>query len=181
MRRRFPLLAMLPQGVAGWIQWSLRLLLGGAFLTAGLLKMADPIRFARDVENYRLLPHALLHAVAILLPAVEVLTGGLVLLGLWLRASATILVGLTGLFLLVICSALIRGLNIECGCFGTVGGRHVGWVNLAVDGGLFILAVLLTRTTGGREWPAISFDEIDPLEVEPTRKMPGGDGAQRVR
>ncbi len=135
---------------AVWIQWFLRLVLGGAFLTAGLLKLADPIRFAHDVGNYRLLPHALTHAVAIVLPAVEVLTGGLVLFGVWLRASTAILVGLTSLFLLVISSALVRGLNIECGCFGTIGGRHVGWVNLSIDFGLFITALLLARISGER-------------------------------
>jgi hypothetical protein len=36
-------------------------------------------------------------------------------------------------------------LNIECGCFGTVGGQHVGLVNLAIDATLFFLAALLAR------------------------------------
>jgi hypothetical protein len=33
-------------------------------------------------------------------------------------------------------------LNIERGCFGTIGGQHVGLVNLAIDSTLFFLAAL---------------------------------------
>jgi hypothetical protein len=40
--------------------------------------------------------------------------------GIWLRAVAPVIV-----------SALARGLSIECGCFGTIGGKHIGLVNLA--------------------------------------------------
>ena len=126
-------------------QWILRLLVGGAFVLAGALKIADPAKFAVDVGHYRLVPHELLNLVAILLPWIEVTAGLFVLAGIWLRAAALVIAGMTVVFLAVIVSALARGLNIECGCFGTIGGKHIGLVNLAIDAALLVLAVLLIR------------------------------------
>ncbi len=125
------------------INWLLRLAVGGAFLLAGALKIADPAKFAVDVGNYRLLPHELNNLVAILIPWIEVVAGVFVLAGIWLRAAALVITSLTVMFFFVILSALARGLNMDCGCFGTVGGQHVGLVNLAIDSTLFFLAANL--------------------------------------
>ena len=129
------------------INWLLRLAVGGSFVLAGALKIADPAKFAVDVGNYRLVAHELNNLVAILLPWIEVVAGLFVLAGIWLRAAAIVITSLTVIFLFVILSALARGLNMDCGCFGTVGGQHVGLVNLAIDSTLFFLAVnLVTRS-----------------------------------
>jgi len=115
---------------------------------AGALKVADPARFAGDVGNYRILPHALVNLTAILLPAIEVVAGLFVLAGVWLRAAALVVTSLTGLFFLLITSALVRGLNIECGCFGTLGGRHAGIASLGIDSALLLFAALLAVRAG---------------------------------
>jgi uncharacterized membrane protein YphA (DoxX/SURF4 family) len=133
-----------------WVDVTLRVLLGGAFVLAGLLKIMDPARFAVDVGNYRLAPHALVNLVAIIIPWIEVVAGLSVLAGIWLRAAALVITSLTVMFFFVIASALARGLNIECGCFGTVGGRHVGLVNLAIDTFLFSLGLVLIWRSGDR-------------------------------
>jgi uncharacterized membrane protein YphA (DoxX/SURF4 family) len=128
----------------------LRLAVGGTFVLAGALKIADPAKFALDVGHYRVAPHALNNLVAILVPWIEVTAGSLVLLGIWLRAAALVIAAMTVMFSLVIISALARGLNIECGCFGTVGGRHAGLVSLAIDATLFSLAAALVRRSKDR-------------------------------
>jgi len=132
--------------------WILRLVVGGAFVIAGALKIAGPAKFAVDVSNYRLVPHELINLVAILVPWIEVTAGAFVLAGIWLRTAALVITSLTVMFFAVIVSALARGLNIECGCFGTVGGKHVGLVNLAIDSTLFFLAALLARRS--KDYPA---------------------------
>ena len=137
----------LPKLTATGVNAILCLLVGGAFVLAGALKIADPAKFAQDVGHYRLLPPALINLVAILLPWLEVVAGSFLLLGLWVRAAALVITSLTVMFLFVIGSALVRGLNIECGCFGTIGGRHIGVVNLVIDATLFFLAALLMRRT----------------------------------
>jgi uncharacterized membrane protein YphA (DoxX/SURF4 family) len=107
--------------------------------------VVDPAKFAQDVSHYRLLPHDLINLVAILLPWIEVTAGFLVVAGIRLRAAAQVIISLTIMFLIVIVSALARGLNIECGCFGTIGGKHVGLVNLAIDFTLLVFAVTLAQ------------------------------------
>ena len=123
----------------------LRLLVGGAFVVAGALKVADPAKFALDVSNYRLVPYELINLVAILLPWIEITSGLFVLAGIWLRAAALVITSLTVVFLVLIVSALARGLNIECGCFETVGGKHIGLVNLVIDSALLVLSALLVK------------------------------------
>jgi uncharacterized membrane protein YphA (DoxX/SURF4 family) len=154
------------------LDWILRLVVGGAFVFAGALKIADPAKFAVDVSHYRLVPHALIHLVAILVPWIEVTAGMFVLTGIWLRAAALVITSLTLMFFAIIVSALARGLSIECGCFGTIGGQHVGLVNLAIDGTLFFLAALLAGRAGAR--PAGNHfreagvqNSASPLEASP--------------
>lgn len=149
---------------ARWLNWILRLLVGGAFVFAGVMKIADPAKFVLDVENYRLVPHVLVNLVAILVPWTEVVTGFFVLVGIWQRAAALIITGLTTMFAVVIGSALTRGLNIECGCFGTVGGKHIGLVNLAIDATLSGLATLLVWSTGAPRDPA-GIPESGPAQL----------------
>jgi uncharacterized membrane protein YphA (DoxX/SURF4 family) len=148
----------------GLINGTLRLLVGGAFVFAGVLKIIAPAKFAVDVGNYRLLPHEMLHLVAILLPWIEVVAGLFVLVGFWLRAATLVIMAMTSTFFVVIISALARGLNIECGCFGTVGGRHVGLVNLGIDSALLVLSLVLFVRAGMR--PSVGLAE--PMaETEP--------------
>lgn len=126
----------------------LRLSVGGAFVFAGALKVAGPAAFVTAVENYHLVPRVLVHLVAVLLPWIEIVAGAAVLTGIWLRAAASLLSAMTLMFAVVIVSALVRGLDISCGCFGTVGGKHVGLVNLAIDGTLACLAIALAVRAG---------------------------------
>ena len=149
-------------------KWALRLIVGGAFILAALLKIAGPEKFATDVSNYRLLPHGAINAVAIFLPWLELVAGLFVLTGVWLRAAALLIVSITLGFMVVIVSALTRGLNIECGCFGTLGGAYVGWVNLGIDAGLCSLAACLARQSP-TEGPAHVDALADDLPDHPER------------
>lgn len=160
------------------INWILRFIVGGAFVFAGALKVADPAKFALDVGHYRLLPHELINLVAILLPWVEIVAGLFVLSGIWLREAALVITSLTVMFAVAIVSALARGLNIECGCFGTIGGRHVGLANLAIDATLFFLAALLFLRSKD---PSVSHifreagsqNSAPPLEASPKASSTG--------
>jgi uncharacterized membrane protein YphA (DoxX/SURF4 family) len=117
-----------------------RWVLGGVFLVAAAPKILNPDKFAIDISNYRLLPYAWIHLLAITLPWIELVAGGLLVLGAWVRASSWIITGMMVVFVGVIASALARGLNIECGCFGTVLGRQIGLTSLAADVVLLAMA-----------------------------------------
>lgn len=157
----------------------LRLLVGGAFVIAGALKIADPAKFALDVSNYRLVPHELINLVAILVPWIEITAGSLVLAGIWLRPAALVIASLTVMFFAVIVSALARGLNIECGCFGTIGGKHIGLVNLAIDSTLLFLAALLARRSQGCPANEIFRVAGAPNSAPPTEASPKASATER--
>jgi uncharacterized membrane protein YphA (DoxX/SURF4 family) len=122
----------------------IRLILAAVFIVAGSVKIADPQGFATNIDNYRILPYPLVTVTAIVLPWLEVLLGVALLVGIWIRGASLWVVILNAIFLVAISSALIRGLDIECGCFSTGGeGTRIGIQKLLEDvvllaGGLWL-------------------------------------------
>ncbi|PLY07720.1 MAG: DoxX family protein [Desulfuromonas sp.] len=100
-----------------WVYHACRLLLGGAFLYAGVVKAQDVQTFAGGVAAYQLLPFNLNYLVAAALPWMEILAGGLLVVNRHVRAAALVATALTGLFIAVLASVIARGLEIDCGCF----------------------------------------------------------------
>jgi putative oxidoreductase len=123
-----------------------RLSLGLVFLVAGALKLHDPAAFAQDIVNYQLFP-SLAPVLAVVLPGVEVVVG-LALLALsspWRRSAALMAAALMVVFTFSAGSALARGLDVSCGCFGGNSGV-IGWTTIARDVALLAAAALvLTR------------------------------------
>ena len=105
----------------------LRLGLGGLLIVAGALKLRAPVAFATELANYQLLP-ALAPYVAALLPVVELVVGGALVVAprAWRRAAALGALALLAAFTVAVGSAFFRGINIDCGCFGTGGGPITG-------------------------------------------------------
>ena len=127
-----------------------RLAVGGIFIYASLDKLAHPQAFAEVIHHYRLTPFPLLHPSAHLLPVLELVVGSALVLGLGRRGAALIAGVLTVIFMAAITSALIRNLDISCGCFNTDGGHAVGLDLLLRDGILLLLCLppLLVREPG---------------------------------
>lgn len=124
-----------------------RLLLGGLFLYAGLVKAADMTAFARDVANYQVLPYRWNYLVAATLPYVEFLAGLLLVANRRVRPAALVTGGLTAVFMLVLVSVVARGLDIDCGCFRS--GGHTSAVQaLWRDTGLLLLSIVTYRLRG---------------------------------
>jgi len=97
----------------------LRVALGAVFILASLDKIGNPEAFATNIANYRLLPYTVINGIAIVLPWLEVVTATFLVLGVWTRASTMIVWGLLLAFSIAISQALVRGLDISCGCFAT--------------------------------------------------------------
>ncbi len=119
----------------------LRLALGAVFIYAGTLKLLQPQAFAHSLAQFELLPDLLLPAVALGLPALELLAGiGLVF---DLRGSLAAIALLLLLFLGVLGYAVLLDLEIDCGCFSLeeIGARNSVKAAFARD--LLMLAATL--------------------------------------
>ena len=113
-------LGVRPSGVdVKRILWRiLDFVLAGIFIYAGALKAIDPVQFASDIDNYKLLPWPLSVAIAFYLPRLEIFCAlGLVFRSLY-RGALSILAASIVVFTLATIAAKARGLDITCGCFG---------------------------------------------------------------
>ena len=94
----------------------LRIGLGALFIYTGLSKIIHPEEFAQSVINYKILPLVSVNIFAVILPWLELITGLFLVLGLFTGGSALIIIILIVMFFGAISSALIRGIDITCGC-----------------------------------------------------------------
>jgi uncharacterized membrane protein YphA (DoxX/SURF4 family) len=121
-----------------------RLVLGGLFLYAGLVKAGDMTTFARDVANYKILPYSWNYLVAATLPYIEFLAGLLLIANRRVRPAALVTGGLTAVFMLILASVVARGLDIDCGCFRP-GGHTTAAQALWRDAGILLLSLATYR------------------------------------
>jgi len=103
-----------------------RLIIGGLFIYAGVIKIADPLGFARDIRNYRILPPAACLFIALALPWFEALSGAFLIVGIFKRTSAWLLSFLLAGFIVLVIITMARGLDVDCGCFGSLS-RKADW------------------------------------------------------
>jgi putative oxidoreductase len=102
-----------------WL-WLPRLLIAGLFIFAGVLKVLRPDVFLEDILNYRLLNRSLAWPIAFYLPMVEIVAGLALLLNRTCRAAAWTLMLCMLAFVFALLAAWGRGLDIQCGCFGSL-------------------------------------------------------------
>jgi uncharacterized membrane protein YphA (DoxX/SURF4 family) len=123
--------------------WIARVALAALFLYAGVIKLLDPSEFALEIARYELFPEFAAH-VAAALPMTELVLGlGMLALPFtWRRAAALGACALLVVFTIAAASAVARGLDIECGCFGTAS-SPITWLTLLRDVVLVAASVLL--------------------------------------
>jgi putative oxidoreductase len=125
------------------LSFAARMLMGGLFVFAGAIKLRDPSAFAVEIDHYELWPE-LAPYLAVTLPVIEIVLG-LALWGLprpWRQAAALGCGLLMSAFTFAAASALARGLDVNCGCFGS-GSGPITWLTLVRDGLLLGACVLL--------------------------------------
>ncbi|MFQ6093484.1 MAG: MauE/DoxX family redox-associated membrane protein [bacterium] len=115
-----------------------RIVLGALFLYAGYEKILYPEAFAKAIANYRLLPSVFIGLLATFLPWLELLCGFLLIAGVFTRSSALLVSFMLFVFIMAIASALVRGLDIQCGCFDVSGGGERTGLSLLVRDLLFL-------------------------------------------
>jgi uncharacterized membrane protein YphA (DoxX/SURF4 family) len=114
--------------VAPFLGTAARLVLGVVWLWAGSAKLTDADAAVRAVRAYRILPEAFVKPFAWGLPCVEIALGILLILGIASRVAASVSIVIFAVFIAGIVSVWVRGLRIDCGCFGG------GGVSASVNG-----------------------------------------------
>ncbi len=119
----------------------LDLVLAGIFIYAGILKAIDPVQFASDIDNYKILPWPVSVALAFYLPWLEIFCALGLVFRFFYRGALSILSASIVVFTLATIAAKVRGLDITCGCFGHASQHWSFPAHLTTN--LAILAALL--------------------------------------
>jgi putative oxidoreductase len=115
--------------------------IAGIFIYAGVIKAADPVQFAHDIDNYKVLPWTICVALAFYLPWLEIFCSLALIFRRFYRGGLSVLTVLVVVFLIATIAAKVRGLDITCGCFGHASQNWSFPTHLALD--LAILGALL--------------------------------------
>ncbi|WP_460604377.1 MauE/DoxX family redox-associated membrane protein [Jatrophihabitans fulvus] len=157
-----------------WIGTVVRLALGVIWIWASLDKLSSPRTFVQAVRAYDATPEWLSKGIGYGLPVVELSLGVLLVLGVATRVAAAVSGLLFLVFLIGLVQAAIRGIQIECGCFGgggTTTGGTTYTLDILRDIGLIVLAAFLVV------WPLtrLSLDEYiarnDRVERPSAKRM----------
>jgi putative oxidoreductase len=121
-----------------------RFILGAIFIIAGGMKIARPGDFFSDLLGYRVpFPEMFLRIIAVFLPWLEVLTGVGLLLNVWAETIRPLVAGLCLIFVVMLGQAVLRGLDLNCGCFGAVGRGWFERPDVALGRACLLLAASL--------------------------------------
>ena len=136
----------------------IRWYLAYVFIIASLHKIAHPEMFAVDVATYGMLPLCLINIMAIVLPWLEIICGGMLLFGVWSRAAALLVAGMMVMFIIALFGALYQGLDMSCGCFASQAANNedpISYKTVLRDMTWLIMSVwvvVLDRAPLGLEW-----------------------------
>jgi len=121
-----------------------RVVLGALFVWAAATKLPDMAAFAQDVANYRVVPAAFVPFLASAVVGIELLAGIALVTGIMERPAAAVLVLLLAAFTALLAQALLRGIDLRCGCFG--GDERASWWTVVRD--LIMLAAAAAVARG---------------------------------
>ena len=132
-----------------WFGLVARLVLGGVLLVAGWLKAFEFDKAQMAVRAYEVLPIPVANVLGVTLPWFEIGIAFLLILGVAVRQAALASGILMLVFIAAITQAGLRGLSIDCGCFGGGGTVEPGQTKylqeIARDIVFFLLAAYLYR------------------------------------
>ena len=130
-----------------WLTLLARLILGGVLLAAGALKIGNLQKSAMAVRAYEMLPVELANFLGYALPWIEIGIGLLLIVGASVKVCGLLGAFTMLAFIIAIAQAWVRGLSIDCGCFGgggTIDPEDTKYLSEIIrDIGLMALGVFL--------------------------------------
>jgi len=123
-------------------------IIAAVFIYAGAIKALDPVQFAHDIDNYKILPWMIAVGLAFYLPWLEAFCGLALILRRLYLGGLSILTALISVFLVATIAAKVRGLDITCGCFGHASQHWNFSAHLALDLLLLVALIFLLLRSG---------------------------------
>jgi hypothetical protein len=118
--------------------------LAAVFFYASVDKLRDPLQFADSIAAFAILPAPLISPFALSLPVFEVGCGLLLLWPSTRRVGLMAVALVSVMFFAALSSSLLRGLTLDCGCFGAgAPSRSRMWMELLLDVILFTGALFV--------------------------------------
>ena len=131
-----------------------RIVLGLVFGYAAISKIGDMHQFAEEIANYQLLPPAFSSAAAAAMVGIELVCALLLIIGRSVRPAALLVTVMLVVFIAALSQALLRGINLTCGCFG--GAELATWGTVARDVALLGIALIPLRFGSSLRPPSAS-------------------------
>lgn len=126
---------------SSWVEWAFRVTLAFVFIYAGILKIIDPVSFGGSIATFELIPDSWSNLVAIVLPPFEIMMGLLLLIPRGARVASFALILLNLLFIFALLQGLLRGLPVDCGCFGSSGPSNPATIWIAIGRDILFLGM----------------------------------------
>jgi uncharacterized membrane protein YphA (DoxX/SURF4 family) len=125
-----------------WLTLFSRLLIGGVFIYASFYKIIEPAGFAKSIWYYHIMPGSTINLLALVLPWLELVCGVAVIVGWQYRGAAAWLNIMLIIFIVALASTIVRGLDIDCGCFKAAQSATApAWRSLLLDAGLLVFGI----------------------------------------
>jgi uncharacterized membrane protein YphA (DoxX/SURF4 family) len=121
----------------------MRFILGAVFAVAAWHKFPAPQALADAIIGFQMVPESMALIVAIILIWHELVCGVFMLLGLWTRATTIVISGMLAVFQVGLISVVVRGIEVDCGCFGSFSEMEVGWFTITRNFILLTFCLLL--------------------------------------
>jgi len=135
-----------------WLTLVFRMAFGAIFIYAAIDKIQHPDQFARIIYNYHLVPGPLVNLMALVLPMSELLAGICVVAGVLYRGARNYLLLMLAVFMVAITVNIIRGIDLECGCFTVSTRAKSAGLQVLIRDVVFAVPGLALLASRSRRW-----------------------------
>ena len=125
-----------------YLQLVVRLVIGAVFIYSAVPHILNVMGLASSIYNYKLFPSSIIGLSAVLVPWISLLAGLALILGVKVRAASIIISVLLTIFISLAVISVIRGLDIDCGCF-TGFERKANWLTIFEDVVMLAAAIFI--------------------------------------
>ncbi|MBK7141142.1 MAG: DoxX family membrane protein [bacterium] len=129
-----------------------RLVIGIMLIYASFYKIIEPASFAKAIWYYHLVPGNLINLMALILPWLELICGLGLILGIFYQGAKVWTALMMVMFMIALASTIVRGIDIDCGCFkASQGATGSAWNSLIFDlvAMLFVIQMMISKS---RRW-----------------------------